>query len=119
MNTNAKLTIRETEIAELAAWGATKKEISNHLYISYDTVVNHIRSIYSKIGCSKINELSAWWFCSKFNISFDLSPLKRSFSSFALIAIFITNISNFEQNIVRVFRTIRNSRKTELIINYT
>lgn len=29
-----KLTKRESEIAELFAWGATKKDIANRLYIS-------------------------------------------------------------------------------------
>ena len=32
-----KLTKRESEIAELFAWGATKKDIANRLYISERT----------------------------------------------------------------------------------
>ena len=66
---HAELTKRESEIAELFAWGASKKDIANRLYISERTVENHTRNIYDKTGCSKVNELSAWWFCTKFHIS--------------------------------------------------
>ena len=78
MMNGAILTKRETEIAELLAWGATKKDVANRLFVSERTVENHTRNIYEKTGVTKINELSAWWFCTTFNISFDLSPLKRS-----------------------------------------
>lgn len=77
MNERAKLTKREAEIAEMFAWGATKKDVANHLYLSERTVENHARNIYEKTGCTKVNELSAWWFCTTFHISFALSPLKR------------------------------------------
>lgn len=73
----ADLTKRESEIAELFAWGASKKDVANRLFISERTVENHARNIYAKVGCQKINELCAWWFCTRFHISFDLSPLKR------------------------------------------
>lgn len=78
MNEFAELTKRESEIAELFAWGASKKDIATRLYISERTVENHTRNIYEKVGCSKVNELSAWWFCTNFHISFDLSPFKRN-----------------------------------------
>ena len=77
MNASAVLTKRETQIAELFAWGAAKKDVSRMLFISERTVDNHATNIYEKIGCSKVNELSAWWFCTRYDISFDLSPLRR------------------------------------------
>lgn len=77
MNERAKLTKREAEIAEMFAWGATKKDVANRLFLSERTVENHARNIYEKTGCTKVNELSAWWFCTTFHISFALSPLKR------------------------------------------
>lgn len=74
---DAELTKRESEIAELFAWGASKKDIANRLFISERTVENHARNIYAKIGCQKVNELSAWWFCTRFHIPFELSPMTK------------------------------------------
>lgn len=65
----------EEEIAELVAWGASKKEIANKLFISERTVENTVRSIYKKVGVSKSNEFAAWWFCDHFDIPKHLSPL--------------------------------------------
>ena len=77
MAPESTLTSREREIAELIAWGATKKEIASHLFIAERTVENHARSIYEKTGCRKSNELSAWWFCHRFRIPMSLSPLAQ------------------------------------------
>lgn len=99
---HAELTKRESEIAELFAWGASKKDIANRLYISERTVENHTRNIYDKTGCSKVNELSAWWFCTKFHISFDLSPLKRKTISMMFIALMIPQIMNYDNKMIRV-----------------
>ncbi len=77
MDLNAQLTPRETEVAELLAWGAAKKEVADRLSLSPRTVENQARSIYGKIGIQKATELSVWWFCTKLGVSFDLSPLKR------------------------------------------
>lgn len=88
MNQQARLTSRECEIAELYAWGAAKKEIASHLFISERTVENHVRNIYEKVGCQKANELSAWWFCTRFNISFTLSPLASRLIAISLLVIF-------------------------------
>lgn len=89
MNILTKLTAREAQIAELFAWGASKRDVASRLFISERTVENHARNIYDKIGCNKVNELSAWWFCTKFNISFDLSPLKRRIAAFAMLVLII------------------------------
>ena len=99
-----KLTKRESEIAELFAWGASKKEIANRLFISERTVENHARRIFEKTGCSKVNELSAWWFCTKFHISFDLSPLKRKLLTWLMLAVMTPTIINHD-NVVMRFRT--------------
>lgn len=90
MNANAALTRRQAEVAEFIGWGATKKEVANHLHISVRTVENTVRNIYEKIGVTKVNELSAWYFCKKFNISFELSPLKRMLCALSLLLIFLT-----------------------------
>ena len=108
MMNGAELTKRESEIAELFAWGASKKDIANRLYISERTVENHARNIYSKIGCQKVNELCAWWFCTTFHISFDLSPLTRKMVTIVCLCLMIPSILNLDDNnqMVRV-RTTR------------
>lgn len=121
MNELAELTKRESIIAELFAWGASKKDIANRLFISERTVENHARNIYDKTGCTKVNELSAWWFCTKFHISFDLSPLKRKLIATTFVSLLIPQIFNFDNVAIRVrtrstYRTVRvarSSRKSE------
>lgn len=104
MNELAKLTKRESEITELFAWGATKKDVANKLFISERTVENHARNIYVKIGVTKINELSAWWFCTTFNIPFDLSPLKRKIIALFFLALMMPQLWDSGNNVVRTFR---------------
>jgi predicted ATPase/DNA-binding CsgD family transcriptional regulator len=53
----AALTAREREIAELAATGASNREISSHLYVSVRTVENHLATIYRKLGIKTRAEL--------------------------------------------------------------
>lgn len=58
----------------MIAWGSSKKEIASLLFISERTVENHTRAIFKKVGVSKSSELSAWWFCTKYEIPFNESP---------------------------------------------
>ena len=112
MNTSAILTKRESEIAELFAWGASKKDVANRLYISQRTVENHTRNIYEKIGCSKVNELSAWWFCTNFHISFNLSPLKRKVIALSLLIMILPKM--FDTSSI-VFRPSRMRTRTTIV----
>jgi len=89
MNTAAKLTPREREIAELLAWGAAKKEVAAHLFISTRTVENTARNIYAKLQIQKATELTVWWFCTSFHVSFNLSPLKRQVLAIIMLVILI------------------------------
>lgn len=120
MNKLSELTKRESEIAELFAWGASKKDVANRLYISERTVENHTRNIYEKTGCSKVNELSAWWFCTRFHISFDLSPFKRNVITLVMLLLMIPQTIDFDNvavrirtNTCRIVRPIRTRRKSE------
>ncbi len=90
MKREVDLTNREIQIAERIAWGASGKEVAFDLHISPKTVDNTLRRIYNKIGCGKINELSAWWFCTHFGISFDLSPMARSIVASLLLLIYVS-----------------------------
>lgn len=81
---NSELTERELQIAELIAWGASKKEIPDllkELYggreISVHTVENITRNIYAKLHLNKASELSAWYFCKHYQVDDSLSPIKR------------------------------------------
>ena len=81
MNT---LTKREQQVAELLAWGASKKEVPDllrKLYggheISVHTVENIARNIYAKLHLNKASELSAWYFCECHQVDDSLSPIKR------------------------------------------
>ena len=87
----ATLSEREAQIAERIAWGASHKEGACDLGISRYTVDNILRKIYQKLHIGKVNELSAWWFCTHFNISFELSPLKRAIGAIALLMLVILN----------------------------
>ncbi len=83
------LSKREAEIAELVAWGAEFKEIADRLNISRKTVDNTIQSIHQKLNVNKNTEISAWYFCSKFHISFDLSPLKKQIIATIFLLVFV------------------------------
>ena len=43
------LTEREKEILKLAITGLTKQQIADKLFISFHTVNNHLKNIYSKL----------------------------------------------------------------------
>ena len=109
------LSTREAEIAERIAWGASQKEVANDLGISRYTVDNILRKIYQKLHIGKINELSAWWFCTTFGISFDLSPLKRTIGACCLLGTFMGG-AYFNQEQFCRYRTGRIAR-TEYRIN--
>lgn len=89
MTLNAELTRRESEVAELLAWGAAKKEVADKLFISTRTVENTARSIYAKTGVQKATELCVWWFCSKCGVPVSLDPLKRAFIALLLLVVFV------------------------------
>lgn len=108
MNTTATLTRRQYQMAELFAWGATKKDVANNLKVSIRTVENTMRNIFERCEVTKVNELSAWFFCTKFNISFDFSPLKRAAVSVLLLFILLP----FDFNGGDVQRVFRSGRST-------
>lgn len=107
MRANAKLTPRETEVAELLAWGAAKKEVADRLFISTRTVENTARNIYEKIGIQKATELCVWWFCTHCGVSFELSPIKRTIIACFLLAVFLPHEISAQGETYRVFRSRR------------
>jgi predicted ATPase/DNA-binding CsgD family transcriptional regulator len=62
---DALLSVREVEVARLAAEGMTNKEIGSRLFISVHTVDSHIRSILNKLGVNSRAQIAAWMASSK------------------------------------------------------
>lgn len=54
------LTLREVEVARLVADGLTNKAVAHQLAISEWTVVNHMRHIMRKLGCSSRVQVARW-----------------------------------------------------------
>jgi DNA-binding CsgD family transcriptional regulator len=126
MRTDINLAPRETQVAELLAWGASKKEVADRLDISVHTVENTARNIFSKIGIQKATELSVWWFCTKLNVSFDMSPLRRAVIAIFLLAAILPREILQTGHTVRVFRArtihsarARRSRRDEGVVEFT
>lgn len=111
MNAEAKLTKREAQVGKLLAWGACKKTVADRLFISVHTVENHVRNIFVKTECRSVNEFSAWYFCTHFGISMELSPLRN------VIAIFLLTIylSGDVTHNLDIFTKTRSTRTTAII----
>jgi DNA-binding CsgD family transcriptional regulator len=56
------LTVRETEVAALAATGLPNREIATRLVVSARTVESHLARVYRKLGVGSRRELRAHWF---------------------------------------------------------
>ncbi|WP_106127977.1 helix-turn-helix transcriptional regulator [Pseudosporangium ferrugineum] len=52
------LTVRERQVAELAAGGVRSREIADLLFLSPRTVENHLQRVYTKLGVNGRNELA-------------------------------------------------------------
>ncbi|MFI3298744.1 MAG: helix-turn-helix transcriptional regulator [Rikenellaceae bacterium] len=108
------LTKSELKVAELLAWGACKKEIAVRRCVSVHTVENHARNIYEKLECNSIGELSAIWFCEKYDIPKSDSPrTKHRLVAFVLLLLMTTQVTTVtldDQNWLRPARTTRTVR---------
>lgn len=110
MNIQATLTKREDEVAELLAWGAASKYVAHKLYISEDTVVNHRRNIFQKIGAHSIGQLCAWWFCKRFNISMKLNPLPVIALFFILLCVTDECVKKMEKQPIALRAKVRKAK---------
>lgn len=117
---NQELTERELQIAELIAWGATRKQIPGMLQrkygekkqISINTVNNVVANIYAKLLLNSETELSAWYFCRYEGVDSSHSPLidfRRAVYSIIFLIILIPQLTNLDQAI-RPARTARTAR---------
>lgn len=121
---NKNLTKREHQVAEFIAWGASKKEVPELLQkkyggkeISVHTVENILRNIFEKLHFNKSTELSAWWFCHKYGISEDESPirqLKKNLIACFLLMLLIPQIIGADMDALRPNRA-RTSTRVERV----
>ncbi|UVV61646.1 LuxR C-terminal-related transcriptional regulator [Bacteroides fragilis] len=89
MNQNVTLTKRQKQFIERLARGASYKEVADFFHVSWNTVDNTLRKAKERIGLNKVTELAAWWFCTNYNISFDLSPITRQYIASGCICLFL------------------------------
>ena len=108
MADSRKLGQRELQVVQFVAWGASQKEIADELGISCRTVDNTVRHAKEKLGLQKCTELAAWWFCTTFGISFQLSPLRRKILAICLLLLFVLSVMTTHRSFCRVaIRRIR------------
>lgn len=110
MKAEGVLTKREAQIAELLAWGAAKKEVADHLNLSPRTIENTARNIYQKLEIQKATELSVWYFCTHFNISFELNPIRRTI----IAVIFMITILPYEISGNDIYKRTNRRRNTRI-----
>jgi len=116
MNPFAQLSKSEATVVEWVAWGADAKTIAEKRFVSIFTVRNQVRTAMEKIGVTKATELSAWWFCTHYHISFDLSPLAKTVASIAMLIVFSVGVITDHQDYRRTRRV--EIRETEVRYEY-
>ena len=118
MKLHALLSKRETQVAELLAWGASKKEVASKLFVSTRTVENTARNIYAKLGIQKATELCVWWFCTKCGVPVSLDPLKRAFTAVLLLLVLLPRELTGNGDLFRIGRDSRIARVTRTFRRY-
>lgn len=101
------LTKQENKVVELVCVGFSDKEAADLLHVSTRTVVNHKQNIFHKLGLSKSTELSAWYWCQKFHVNFDLSELRKQAIAIFFLLIILPSSIDFDHSIVRRIKSGR------------
>lgn len=95
------LTKQENRVAGLVSVGYSDKEAADVLCVSTRTVVNHKQNIFTKLGISKSTELSAWYWCRKFDVKFDLSEIKKQAIAVFFLTVLLPSSIDFDHNLFR------------------
>lgn len=123
MNQNISLSKRQRQFIERLAWGASYKEVADYYNVSWRTVDNTLRKAKEKIGLNKVTELGAWWFCTNYNISFNLSPIVKQYIAAGCLCLFISyeaiifTGTSYTVRLSRRARTEYRCRRNEFLTN--
>lgn len=108
------LTKQENKVLNLVCGACySDKEAADVLHVSTRTVVNHKQNIFHKLGFNKSTELSAWYWCRKFNAEFDLAEFKKQLIAILLFVCLLPTMDDFDFNM----RRGRNSRSNRSSIS--
>lgn len=106
------LTKRESQIASLLALGFTKKEVAEKIFRSEETIINHTRKIYDKLGLRNVVELTIWWLSIKYKLSINVQELRKEMLASAMLLAILFSVINHEEY-ERSFRGRNSRRRTE------
>lgn len=101
----------ESRVARHIAWGYTKKETAEKLFISEHTASAHLRNIYSKLGICKETDLCRVVIFDEYSIAD--SPMKKAIAVIFLVISIMSIMS--ENNMVRVFRNVPARQVTRVV----
>lgn len=115
MRTKAKPTLgelseQEARVAELIAWGASKKEAAETLFVEYTTIDSHIQSIYKKLHVNKLNGISAWYFSFVYEVPEVHNPRLKRFMAVVLLMLLPVGYMASLHNGTDMIRTARMAR---------
>lgn len=110
------LSKRENEVLESIAFGSSIKEVSSRLFIAERTVVTHIQNIYDKVGLRSLNSITAWYFCTRFNLEMDGIPLKNKLYAICFFLVILPNTLSLEDKFTRTRQVGRRNVKREYAI---
>lgn len=104
------LTKQENKVLNLVCGACySDKEAADVLCVSPRTVVNHKQNIFAKLGINKATELSAYYWCQKFNTKFDLAEFKKQLTAVTLFLCLLPGLNDFDSD-MRRGRRVRDNR---------
>lgn len=113
------LTPAEFEIAQRIALGQSKKEVAYSTNRSVYTVETTMKNIYEKLGFNKISDLVLWYCGQTFNISIQITEMKRKVFAACFLLLFIFDVALATDTELYRARRSRSRRRQETeIVTY-
>lgn len=119
------LTNRQKEIIEYQAEGYSAKEIAELLFVSVDTINDHIKRAKQALGVNKQTELVKYYYQQRFGFT-TLKPIwRQTMATLAILLIVFVEVAAFDTDMMRRARRSKNSRakrgrkfETEMLYDY-